>query len=208
MKLSSYVLETIRLDHVGELIFTKNLSSYQEITDSLQTAKFIKISTYNIPSRFPYYKYPWNRDAAKRKINDYFSKLAPDKYNINTQIYFNVTNHSKIILTDKLAYIGSANFSKESDQNFEAGIIITAPEIIRQIETQFFDQLIQRSWRYYGGTAQELYLELENIGQDLEALIKKIVNRNQTVIQNISAEGYSYQKPNIDTGDLELLGIV
>lgn len=82
-----YVLETIPLDHVGELIFTKNLSSYHDLTDSLQTAKFVKISTYNIssnnedlltilrglaedvnitlvtniPSRFPYYKYPWNR---------------------------------------------------------------------------------------------------------------------------------------------------
>lgn len=56
-------------------------------------------------------------------------------------------NHSKIFLTDKIAYIGSANFSFGSNSNYECGFLTENEEIIAKIQ----DEIINRGiWNIRG----------------------------------------------------------
>ena len=48
-------------------------------------------------------------------LDDVYSKAMP---------FFNFSNHAKIVGTENIVYIGSANFSNESKNNIESGIII------------------------------------------------------------------------------------
>lgn len=71
-------------------------------------------------------------------------------YNLDTAVYqlyhgkYDL-NHSKMILSENLAYIGSLNFG--SSKSYEAGIIIEDPNTIRKIRTDLFDYLINKSER-------------------------------------------------------------
>lgn len=82
----------------------------------------------NIPSRFEtYYSSAAGeamRSRAKHNIEVYLKKLNPESFPTAFSISFNFFNHAKIIGTENIVYIGSANFSNESKQNIETGVII------------------------------------------------------------------------------------
>lgn len=42
------------------------------------------------------------------------AKLNPDNLGIKTTVFFDFSNHGKIIMTDSIVYVGSANYSEES----------------------------------------------------------------------------------------------
>lgn len=71
-------------------------------------------------------------------------------YTLNAIVYQlyhekNDLNHSKMILSENLAYIGSLNFG--SSKSYETGIIIEDSNIIRKIRTDLFDHLVSKSER-------------------------------------------------------------
>ena len=82
----------------------------------------------NIPSRFEtYYSSATGeamRSRAKHNIEVYLKKLNPESFTTTFSVSFNFFNHAKIIGTENIVYIGSANFSNESKQNIETGVII------------------------------------------------------------------------------------
>lgn len=123
------------VSHPGEL-------NYKEVLSDFPNAKIIRILTYNIsknqrqdalldalkntsaavqiitnvPSRMPQY---YNseagesmRNTARRNIQTYISKLDPDKFPAGFEPFFNVRNHAKIIGTENIVYIGSADLLK------------------------------------------------------------------------------------------------
>lgn len=73
------------------------------------------------------------------------SKLVEDVFRSFVLCAKLESNHSKIFLSDKIAYIGSANFSVGSNSNYECGIVIKNKEIIRKIRNTFLAELLEES---------------------------------------------------------------
>ncbi|WP_342535204.1 hypothetical protein MHI04_22320 [Lysinibacillus sp. FSL K6-1151] len=146
---------------LAKFVMTKDEIGYQEVIDTFSRAKYIYILTYNlsekdntllhelnnapesteikiytnIPKRFNDYYYNWAKTNARKQIENYVRKLDPENFNNNFSGYFQFNNHSKIIMTDSLAYVGSANYSKESSRSFESGVIFNEKSIIDQIKS-------------------------------------------------------------------------
>ena len=99
----------------------------------------IKIIT-NIPKRFDKYfdknknKKNTHREAAKTMIEQYFNTINYLKKDHNVTALYNTKNHSKIIATDNIAYIGSANFSEHSERNYEVGFLTSKKETLLEIQ--------------------------------------------------------------------------
>lgn len=190
----------LNLGEEAELVLTKESSSFKEVLASIETSNNICIATYNlskddeglinllkglpanvkvrlvtnIPNRWSSYYYDNNKEAARKSIKGYFTKLAVSKFKCDIAIYFNFNNHAKIILTDKHGYIGSANFSTESKNNFEAGVLIRSAEKIKEIEANFFNEIVENSKRYFGGSTEILGMELQQYAVDLQDINDKI----------------------------------
>lgn len=153
--------------------------NYREVLSDFQQAKTIRIITYNIsknekydfllealkdteadirfitnvPSRMDaYYNSKagnYRRSNARKNIEIYISKLDPNNFTPNFLPYFNVKNHAKLIGTENIVYIGSANYSNESANNIEAGILIRDKEFIAKLYTDFFDKVQEGSLSYF-----------------------------------------------------------
>ncbi|EIS6478276.1 hypothetical protein L0B62_001038 [Staphylococcus pseudintermedius] len=176
----------MRKEHVienGKFIFSENENSFKEVLDSFKIANEIIITTYNvsksddsliqslkdlnqnqhvklftnIPGRFDYYFKSNYKSQAKKIINNYIEKLDPKSFNCNLEVYFSFSNHSKIIATDSVAYIGSANFSSESKNNFEAGVLFKDEHFMNYLNKEVLPGLTKKSFEYY------LKEEVENV---------------------------------------------
>jgi len=168
-----------------KFVFSKNELGYQEVLDEMSDAKEITIITYNIsdhhnhlinclkhanddceiniitniPSRWESYYNEQYRERAKRKINLYMTKLNPEKFAQKVSVYFDFSNHGKIIMTDKVVYIGSENYSEESEQNTEFGFISRDINFIDYLKNEVFFEVKQNSVPYYEHDFTELLLQ-------------------------------------------------
>lgn len=159
----------------SKFVFSKNELGYQEVIDEMPSAKEITIITYNIsdkqdylinclkntsddceiniitniPTRWEYYYANSYRERARQKINFYMSKLDPQKFGNNVEVLFNFSNHGKIIMTDKIVYIGSEKFSEESEKNTEFGIISKDVNFIGYLKNVIFEDVKSDSATYY-----------------------------------------------------------
>ena len=153
--------------------------NYKEVLDDFPTAKIIRIITYNIsknqrydalldalkntdadvqlitnvPSRMDKY-HNTNaghnmRSTARKNINIYISKLNPNNFPGQFTPYFNVHNHAKLIGTENIVYIGSANYSNESADNIETGVLIEDKDFIQELYAEFFDKVREDSLSYF-----------------------------------------------------------
>ncbi len=153
--------------------------NYREVLDDFPTAKTIRIITYNIsknerydalmdslknvgadiqlitnvPSRMKEYfdtsAGHGMRSTARNNLRIYISKLDPDGFSSRFTPFFNVNNHAKLIGTENIVYIGSANYSNESAKNIEAGILIEDKDFIRELYADFFDKVQSESLSYF-----------------------------------------------------------
>ncbi|MGL5051856.1 MAG: hypothetical protein ACRC6E_14685 [Fusobacteriaceae bacterium] len=169
-----------------EELITLNEFGFQKILDDFQNTDTINILTYNIstkknellsilkelenktiiivtniPQRWERYYSDNPRNKAFIQIKEYLSLLDPDEFKSNVEIYFNFQNHAKVYSTDNYTYIGSQNFSDESKNNYECGVIITSncgEDIIENIK--------EESIRFFG-------VEIEDFKNELQEDIKK-----------------------------------
>ena len=163
----------------GRFVSLNGELNYKEVLVDFPTAKIIRILTYNIsknqrhdalldalrdttadiqlitnvPSRMDEY---YNSDAGRRmratarsNIQVYISKLNPDNFPGQFSPYFSVHNHAKIIGTENIVYIGSANYSNESADNIETGVLIEDKEFIKNLYSQFFDKVRNDALSYF-----------------------------------------------------------
>lgn len=163
----------------GRFVSLNGELNYKEVLADFPTAKVIRILTYNIsknkrhdalldalrdatadiqlitnvPSRMDEY---YNSDAGRRmqsaarsNIQVYISKLNPDNFPGQFSPYFSVHNHAKIIGTENIVYIGSANYSNESANNIETGVLIEDKEFIKNLYSQFFDKVRSDALSYF-----------------------------------------------------------
>ena len=163
----------------GRFVAYNDRLNCQEVLDDFPNANIIRIITYNIsknkrsdsllealkestadiklitnvPSRMDEYfttQAGQNmRSAARKNIQIYISKLNPDNFPSQFVPYFNVNNHAKMIGTENIVYIGSANYSNESSDNIEAGIVIQDKDFIQKLYSEFFDKVESSSISYY-----------------------------------------------------------
>ena len=116
------------------LIVTYNLSDNSLIKKLKELEQSTEISIFtNIPGRFPSYYDEDLQKRARQKIQRYLEKLHPDNLGENIHVYFSFDNHSKIIATDFSAYVGSANYSDASKNNYEAGIITQDSKFLKYL---------------------------------------------------------------------------
>lgn len=137
------------------VVVTYNLSKGEtDLLDKLKTlgADVSVTIVSNIPQRYEAYLPSKQKikpeDRAIGNIRDYFQQLDRSEFNCDLDVFFCYKNHSKIILTENIAYIGSANFSDESSDSFEAGVIITDNEAISSIRDTIVQKIIDNSDRY------------------------------------------------------------
>lgn len=169
----------------AQFIYSKGELGYQEVLNSFNSASEIAIVTYNIsawenrlisalrtagahctvtiianiPNRWEYYKDDFARDKAKKEITTYLSLLNPDCLGNDASVSFNFTNHGKIIMTNSIVYIGSANYSQKSKDNFECGFISKDKNFIEYIRTNVLPNLQSAAVPYYEYDYTELLLE-------------------------------------------------
>ncbi|HAB7319352.1 TPA_asm: phosphatidylserine/phosphatidylglycerophosphate/cardiolipin synthase family protein, partial [Listeria monocytogenes] len=139
-------------------VVTFNISKnekYDDLMKSLHTLQDdvdVQLIT-NIPSHFDvYYNSPAGESMRRNFKNNceiYLRKLDPEKFDSKAMSFFNFNNHAKIVGTENIVYIGSANFSNESKNNIESGIIIEDKEFIQKLYHEFFEEIKESSLPYY-----------------------------------------------------------
>jgi hypothetical protein len=106
--------------------------------EALRTTKARVVLISNIPGRSHSYfgsqADKW-KDTAKKQITQYMTLLDPNYLGGNVETWFCFSNHAKIILTDTIGFVGSANFSVASSKNWETGVIVRDAATIAQLES-------------------------------------------------------------------------
>ena len=184
----------------AKFVYTKDELGYQEVLDRMHTAKKVAILTYNIserqthllkclkqtspnteisiitniPSRWEIYHANNYRELARRKIDVYLSKLKPDEIGNRVNVFFKFDNHGKIVVTDKIAYIGSSNFSEESGSNIEFGVITYDESFISFLFENLIPEIENKSLPYYEYNYFPLLLESEMAMATLHKLVNDL----------------------------------
>lgn len=139
-------------------ILTYNISKNQYRNELMNALKSINADAdvkivSNIPSRMPtYYSTPAGeamRRGYRNNFTAYLERLNPENFPSNPEVSFNFSNHAKIIGTENILYVGSANYSDESSDNIESGTIITDKDGIKKIFDEFFPVVIDESTPYF-----------------------------------------------------------
>lgn len=229
------MLKIIKISDAIELVLCFEECGYQEVLDSFPSASMVRIATFNIsgsdntllqmvedlepgvdvkiisniPNRFQSYFNSRVRDRAKKNIDVYLDKLNPDNYTADVATFFNFDNHSKIIMTDAVAYIGSANFSSESSRNFECGVLIKDRAIIEQIEREFLGAIQDDSVEFRGNEIARIYVHACEILSRLE-LITTTIRWSMYVEMDLPFRGIQYKSfsPELSSIDLSELETV
>ena len=139
-------------------ILTYNISKNgyrNELMDALKSLSpdvDVKIIS-NIPSRMAsYYNCAAGNSMRKqyrKNFTAYLDRLNPENFKSNPEVSFNFSNHAKIIATDNILYIGSANYSDESQENIESGTLIRDKDAIKRIIDEVFPAIIDESTPYF-----------------------------------------------------------
>ncbi|MEC2309036.1 phospholipase D-like domain-containing protein [Bacillus atrophaeus] len=158
----------------AEFVMAQGELTYQEILDDFISTDYVFILTYNIsarntnlintletlpttttvdiitniPNRFETY-YGKARNRAREVINVYLNKLDPENFDSIFSTHFNFKNHAKIIMTNNIVFIGSSNFSDESANNIECGIISRDADFISTLKNSIVPRLKENSEEYY-----------------------------------------------------------
>lgn len=216
----------------GEFVCSRESLNYQAVLDDFKNAKQIRILTYNIskknysnvlidtlkkvpetvdvqiitniPSRYPSYFSSYVGERAKETMEVYLDKLNPENFQSNPYVAFNFTNHAKIIGTENIVYIGSANYSDESKYNIESGILIRDKEFIHKLYEEVFPVIVNESTPYFDDDFNILRLFVLSMTSKFSAWLCKF--EEGLVWKNPDTKMYNIKnKLSFDLEDLEEL---
>lgn len=202
----------------AKFIYSKGELGYQEVLEDFKNAEEIIIVTYNIserqnfliksladtpletkisiftniPSRWENYYRESYRNAARRKIDIYLAKLKPNSIGEKVSVFFNFENHGKIIMTNNVVYIGSANYSEESKNNIEFGIISRDQEYITFLKEEIKPELEGASSPYFEYDYLPLLLEVKMYLSNLFTLRNELFDQIYSYYDDIGGDGYFY----------------
>jgi len=173
---------------MGELILSYQENGYQEVLDTFTESDYINIATFNINSFInnSYLIHGLREidvstpvtlilnvpegDYYHRRINYILRLLERERFG-NLNVYFNFSNHAKLIMTNKIAYIGSQNFSDASRNNYELGVLVRELEQVQKIDSEIFGELKNNSVLY---STSEYNVRMEELSSLLNGSIKGI----------------------------------
>lgn len=202
----------------AKFIYSKKELGYQEVLDDFKNAEEIIIVTYNIsekqsfliqkladtpsetkisiftniPSRWDTYYGDTYRNSARKKIDVYLTKLKPDSIGEKVNVFFNFDNHGKIIMTNNVVYVGSANYSEESKKNSEFGIISRDPDYISFMKEEITKELEGSSTPFFEYDYLPLLLEVKMHLSDLFALKSELFDQIYSYYDDLDGSGYFY----------------
>lgn len=202
----------------AKFIYSKNELGYQEVLDDFNNADEIIIVTYNIsekqsiliqkltdapsetkisiftniPSRWDKYYGDAYKNAARKKINVYLTKLKPDSIGEKVSVFFNFENHGKIIMTNNMVYVGSSNYSEESKNNIEFGIISRDQDYVTFLKEEITKELEESSTPYFEYDYLPLLLEVKMHLSDLFALKNELFEQVYSYYDDLDGKGYFY----------------
>ncbi len=85
---------------------------------------------------------------AKKEIEAYFAVLDPSQLHESVSVAIVTNSHAKIAVSDRVAYVGSANFSDASAQKKEAGVVVRSPALAQEIRRSFKATFADDIYRY------------------------------------------------------------
>ncbi|WIV21137.1 phospholipase D-like domain-containing protein [Paenibacillus polygoni] len=219
-----------------DIVTSKGESNYQEVLNDFDSAEYIFVTTYNIsqnreallnslkeaathaevrivtniPNRYENYYGDKVRKKASESINNYTKKLSSNDNEESIGAFFNFQNHSKVILTNNIAYIGSANFSEQSSNNRETGFIIRDRSLVQVVIDNLVPIILDESIRYYGNSFEEKKLVLSLLASRLESASIKIEEESYTYVGRFEeVKNYNYWDPQLRQESLEdVLGLL
>lgn len=165
-------------------IVTYNINTYERYSVLIKELRKLNKSTkitiiLNIPDgsylkNTKKNKQENNINNVIKKIKSALSVLEHEKFG-SLEVYVNLENHAKLIMTDTIAYIGSQNFSDASEGKFELGFLVKDPKVIRDIENNIFAEIKSKSIHCitseYRATMEEIAVnmgnKLQNIREDI-----------------------------------------
>jgi len=174
--MSNYILNSITAD----VVLSVDGYGFQTIIDDFENANYINIVTYNIttygesellsfikeiPFDIPVNiilnipKKSFGSTDAYKQIQWYLNTLERQKFN-DLNIYFNFSNHAKLVMTNNKAYIGSQNFSDSSSGKVELGIVVSNTDDVARINNNIFETIKSKSIRY---ATSDYILKMEEI---------------------------------------------
>lgn len=184
-------------------IVTFNINTYEPKTELIKELRKVGSSTpitlvLNIPARRDDYL-----DRKTGQINITAVNNAKDniKYTLNVlerskfgdlNVYFNFDNHTKLIMTDSAAYIGSQNFSDASKDNFELGFLVNDIVEVRKINCEIFQEIKDNSILY---VTSEYGIIMEEIAEVMRKLLQDI---RYSIFTWVGDEPYIPEKEVID----------
>ena len=184
----------------GEVVLSKGKLGFQRVLDDFPNADTIWICTFNLSKQGPlllralealpagvnvhvvcsipgrwdtYYSTDVSRRAAV-EIRRYTRRLDPVRFDASVDTYFNFQNHAKLVATENIAYLGSANFSDDSARNYEAGILVTNADDIQKLVHDVFEPIRDASVQYLGKAGDRLLVQLHETQQTLDAVIEDL----------------------------------
>lgn len=204
----------------AKFVFTKDELGYQEVLDDMCVAEEITIVTYNIseqkealvnglrragqhckiniitniPARWETYYGDAFREKARNKINLYLFKLNPEKLGIKPKVFFDFSNHGKIIMTNNVAYVGSANYSEESAKNTECGFISRDKDFIAFIQSKILPEIESTAIPYYEYDFTSLLLEANVALSALFNIRNKLYEEAYILHDDVDGEWYYYNE--------------
>lgn len=174
----------------AELVFGHGFLQFERVLETVATSSRLAIATYSLPTllsdrlirtiphgclielvtALPAYdpKIDWFMQMLQTFVTLNANVLVPYKGEIS--IFFNERNHSKMLLTDTAAYIGSANFSHGSKHHFEGGICVFDRDVCSRIYLDFFCPLVNASKRFVG-VDRAVEVQLWHLGEIASELI-------------------------------------
>ncbi|MDQ0878965.1 hypothetical protein QFZ77_007624 [Paenibacillus sp. V4I3] len=206
--------------------------NFQEVLDDFPNAEKIFVTTYNIsaqrskllqaledaathaevrivtniPDRYDQYYGRAPRERAAESIERYTERLDPGQFE-SLATAFNFKNHSKVVMTENIAYIGSANFSDESKRSRETGFIIRGHDLVAKISDNLVPILIGEGIPYFGGMLDDKKLLLSYLLSRMEGAASTIRDELFTFVGHPleDIEIYNIHDPWLTTKSIDAL---
>lgn len=207
----------------------KNVFQYSEVLADLKNAKQFRAVSYNISTNekdsllktisdategltdikiviglgdYSYINYRNKRREYQNQLRRYVKILNKNLQNQRIRVAFNGFNHAKIIGTENVLYVGSQNLTQASCSNYESGVIIRNPIVIKKIYDEMFEDLWSKSIEYILDNSEliQFYADICAILNDIESVIDDIC------IFEISSETFyneDYVELNFDCEDFK-----
>ncbi|CEG33236.1 hypothetical protein ACPOM7_18415 [Peribacillus castrilensis] len=184
------VNESLALEEIkGNIIFTQNFKNIEKVLSTFKESNKIYIFTYSMTEEMLKYL---NQIPSWAEVHlvvnnltlelGLLEKILPDEFKFRMTLYLCPINHSKIIATDKLCYIGSANFG--SYFKFEAGMVLESNSLLSEKLHGYLENLMNYSTYIKG---PELNLEYETVMKPIindEMLEEEVTKRVWGNIEN------------------------